>query len=332
MSFKRRFVNKLLVFILLLTIIIPTNVLAYSSSVIVGGQNIGIEVKSKGVLIVGFYNVDGISPGQIANLKVGDLITKIDDTDIYRITDLSDVIKENIANIKITYIRDNSPYTTELVLIKDGNNTYKTGLYVKDSIVGIGTLTFIDPNTLKFGALGHEIAEKSTGKTFIINDGTIFKSVITGIDRSERNSPGEKNAKYYSDDIYGTIKSNTISGIFGNYIKSIDTTTLMTVANPNEIELGTAKIRTVINGSSVEEFEITITKTFTDSNTKNILFEITDKTLLSKTNGVVQGMSGSPIIQNEKIIGAVNYVLVDNPHKGYGIFITNMLEEADKTN
>ena len=331
MSLKR-IKNKLLIFILLLFISIPTNVLAYSKEIIVGGQNIGIEVKSKGVLIVGFYNIDGISPGEKANLKVGDIITKIDDTDILRITDLSNVVKENITNIKITYIRNNNTNTTNLELIKDDNNTFKTGLYVKDSIVGIGTLTFIDPNTLKFGALGHEIAEKTTGKTFVITDGTIFKSVITGIDKSERNSPGEKNAKYYSDDIYGTINSNTIKGIFGNYTKAINKDNLIPVAEPNEIELGNAKIRTVITGTTIEEFDINITKIFIDSNTKNILFEITDKSLISKTNGVVQGMSGSPIIQNNKIIGAVNYVLIDNPHKGYGIFITNMLKEADKLN
>ena len=331
MSLKR-IKNKLLIFILLLLFSIPTNVLAYSKEIIVGGQNIGIEVKSKGVLIVGFYNVDGISPGEKANLKVGDIITKIDDTDILKISDLSNVVKGNITNIKITYIRNNNTNTTNLELIKDNNNTFKTGLYVKDSIVGIGTLTFIDPNTLKFGALGHEIAEKTTGKKFEITDGTIFKSVITGIDKSERNSPGEKNAKYYSDDIYGTINSNTIKGIFGNYTKAINKDNLIKVAEPNEIELGNAKIRTVITGTTIEEFDININKIFIDSNTKNILFEITDKSLLSKTNGVVQGMSGSPIIQNNKIIGAVNYVLIDNPHKGYGIFITNMLKEADKLN
>lgn len=328
MIFKN-FKNKLYLLILLLTLFsIPTNALAYSDSVYLGGENIGIEVESKGVLVVGFYNVNNSSPGKDAGLKIGDIITRVDETVISSITDLSDVIATN-EKLKITYIRNNKTYITDLeVLMED--NTYKTGLYVKDKIVGIGTLTFIDPANKVFGALGHEIVEKTTNYKFEIASGKIFKSTVSSIHKSTRNDPGEKNAKYYEDVEYGIIKANEKTGIYGIYNSSLEDKTLIEVATFDEIKVGKATIKTVIKDDQVEEFEINILKIFKDDKTKNILFEITDKDLLSQTNGVVQGMSGSPIIQNNKLVGAVNYVIVDSPNKGYGIFITNMLEEADK--
>ncbi len=328
MNFKN-FKSKLYVLLILLTLIsIPSKVLAYSSKVYLGGENIGIEVNSKGVLIVGFYDVKNTSPGKDAGLKIGDIITKVDDTAIYSITDLSDVISSN-QNLKITYLRNNKTYSTTIKIIKE-DNTYKTGLYVKDKIVGIGTLSFIDPQSKIFGALGHEIIEKTTNYKFEIEDGKIFKSTVSSIHKSERNDPGEKNAKYYVDTVYGTIEKNEKTGIFGKYNASLNNKKLIEVASKEEITAGNATIYTVIDNDKVEEFSINILKVYPNDKTKNILFEITDEKLLSRTNGVVQGMSGSPIVQNNKLIGAVNYVIVDNPQKGYGIFITNMLEETDK--
>jgi len=329
MHFKN-FKNKLCLLLLLLTIyMIPFSVYAYSNKVIPGGENIGIELNSKGVLIVGFYNIGSNSPGKDAGLKIGDVITKVDDTAIDRIADLSKVTKDK-TNLKITYTRNKKTYTTNLALIKDKDNTLKTGLYVKDSIIGIGTLTFIDPNSKMYGALGHEILEKSTGQKFEIKDGKIYNSTVTSIDKSTRNSPGEKNAKYSSNDVYGNIRKNEINGIYGKYTKDIKDKNTLEVGQPNEIKEGKATIRTVINTNNVEEFSIDIEKIFMNNSTKNILFKITDQKLLEKTNGIVQGMSGSPIIQNNKIVGAVTHVVVENPIKGYGIFITNMLEEADR--
>lgn len=333
MIFKKIW-SKLLIFLFLSSFFsIPISVYAYSDKVIVGGENIGIEVNSKGILVVGFYDIDNISPGKNAGIEVGDVITKIDDTAINEIADLSNVIDGEKTTLKITYLRNNKTYNTNLELIKDNNNTYKTGLYVKDKIIGIGTLTFIDPESKIFGALGHEIAEKTTGKKFEIASGTIFKSNVTSIDKSTRNSPGEKNASFRTpldkEDIYGIIDKNEINGIYGIYQDQIDQSKLMDVATNEEIKLGQATIRTVISGEKVEEFTINITKLYNNNDTKNILFEVVDQNLLDKTNGIVQGMSGSPIIQNNKIIGAVTHVVVDNPQKGYGIFITNMLEETE---
>ena len=329
MNFKK-FFNKLLIFLFIISIfIIPKTCLAYTNKVILGGQNLGIEVNSNGVLVVGFYKVGNASPGALAGLKIGDRIIGIDDTVINDITDLS--FSSSVLNdkIKITYIRKGNKETTDLKLYKDSSGVYKTGLYVKDSIIGIGTLTFIDPKTNMYGALGHEIIEKTTGQKFEIASGKIFKSEITSITKSERNNPGEKNATYNASEIYGTITKNGVNGIFGNYIGQINRSNLIDVADASEIKLGQATIRTVISGTEVKEYEIEILKIYSNNETKNILFKVVDEELISKTGGIVQGMSGSPIIQNNKIVGAVTHVISDDATKGFGIFITTMLKEIE---
>lgn len=325
MIFKN-FKNKLLLILFLSTLIIPISANAYSEEVILGGENVGIEVNSNGVLIVGFYDVKGTSPGREAGLKIGDTILKVDDTVIQGITDLSKQFN-NSKTLQITYKRGSITNETTLNLVQD-NKIYKTGLYVKDSIVGIGTLTFIDPATKRFGALGHEILEQTTGTKFEIKDGKIFESNVTGIEKADRGSVGEKNAIYNEDEVYGNIDKNDITGIYGNYSKSYDKNDLIKISS--DIKPGKAIIKTVILGQKKQEFEITILNVDKNHKTKNILFEVTDETLLSKGNGIVQGMSGSPIIQDNKLVGAVTHVVVDNPHKGYGIMITNMLKESEK--
>ena len=268
-------------------------------------------------------------PASEAGIKVGDIITSINDEVVANISELSSKINtRGEDNIKIGYIRNNISDYTNLKLYKD-NDVYKTGLYVKDSISGIGTLTYIDPNTRLFGALGHEIIEKSTGKILEVKDGKIYASSVTNIEPSVNGVPGEKNAKLNSDEVLGDIFENTSKGIFGNYKLETNTGKLYKVGKISDIKKGDAIIRTVINKENVEEFTINIIKINNNGETKNIVFEITDKKLLEKTGGIVQGMSGSPIIQGDFIIGAVTHVVVDDTTKGYGILITNMLEEAE---
>ena len=232
----------------------------------------------------------------------------------------------NKDNVEITYLRNNKEYKTNLELIND-NGIYKTGLYVKDTISGVRTLTYIDPGTMMYGALGHEIIDKNTKTIVDIDDGKIFKSSVTGITKSTNGNPGSKNALYYNDVVYGNINKNTHSGIFGNFSANTDNLKLYKVSNP---VLGDAKILTVIDSDTIKEYSINITKINEFKETKNILFDITDTELLNKTGGIVQGMSGSPIIQGDNIVGSVTHVVVDNPEKGYGIYITNMLTEAEK--
>lgn len=316
---------------LLVLFIIPQIVFAYSDYLIPGGENIGIELNSSGILIVGTYDVGNVNPAKEAGLVIGDKITKINNTDVVNIDDMLSKIENttNKDNILITYKRANKEYTTTLNLIKS-DNTYKTGLYVKDSITGVGTLTYIDPNTKLFGALGHEIIEKVSGQKLEITTGKIFASSVTGVTRSSIGKPGEKNAKYDSSTVFGNIFENTTSGIFGKYTVSIPEKKKYKVAKIEDINLGKASIFTVISDNNVQEFSINIIRINENDNlSKNILFEITDSKLLEATGGIVQGMSGSPIIQNDYIIGAVTHVVVDDPTKGYGIFITKMLEESE---
>lgn len=325
MIFKK--IKNIFIILLLLFISIPQMVLAYSDYVIASGENIGIKINSNGVLVVGLYEIDNAYPAKENGIKIGDLITSINDKKIANIEDLVNSLENSNGNVKIGYIRDNIEKFTNLKLYKD-NGSYKTGMYVKDSITGIGTLTYIDPNTKIFGALGHEISEKNTGKIFNIKNGNIFSSSITDIEPSSNGIPGSKNAKLNFKDSKGTILENTTKGIFGKYNSNYTEEKLYKVATKNEINLGDAKILTVIKDNKVEEFDIDILK-INDNETKSILFEVTDEKLLNISGGIVQGMSGSPIIQNDNIIGAVTHVVVDNPTKGYGILITNMLEEGE---
>lgn len=329
---KKKLKQTIISIILLLNLFQPLNVFAYSDYILAGGQNIGIEINSNGVLIVGTYLVNGLDPAKDSNLQIGDKIIAINQQKVTSIEEMLNIINnlKDITNIQITYQRGSKILTTTLEVMIDENKIYKTGLYVKDSINGVGTLTFIDPNTKIYGALGHEIIEKTTGQKLEIKNGKIYSSTVTGITPSDKGNPGEKNAKYDVNDIYGNIKENTKAGIFGIYTNKIPEGKLYKVAKKEEIELGTASILTVINENKIEEFNINILKLNpTPKETKNILFEITDKKLLEESGGIVQGMSGSPIIQNDKIIGAVTHVVVDDCTKGYGILITNMLEEAE---
>ena len=317
--------NKLLIFILL---ILPLNIYAYSDKVIVGGETIGIEVYSKGVYVVGFYDVNGKSIGSDAGFQVGDIITKINDNSIESIHGLNDMLDDNNKYI-FTVLRNNKSIDIPINLEFE-DNILKTGLYVKDRINGIGTLSYIDPNTLVFGSLGHEIMETNSFSKFEISDGSIYSADVSNIRKSVNGSAGSKNANINKNEILGNIKSNELEGIFGKYTDSLENNKLIDVGSISDIKKGSAIIKTVVNGTNVEDFSINILNIDESSDSKNILFEINDNNLLKKTGGIVQGMSGSPIIQNNKLIGVVNYVIVDSTNRGYGIFITKMLEEGDK--
>lgn len=320
--------TKVLVFALL-TLIIPFQVYAYSDYIIAGGENVGIKINSNYVMVVGSYD---IGSNQNKTLVPGDKILRINGYKVSSINEMLNVISKTIKNssVSVDYLRGTEENTTTLKLVLDENGVYKTGLYVKDSISGVGTLTYIDPNTKLYGALGHEIIEKNTSQKLDIKDGQIYQSNVISIVPSRSNSPGEKNANYNQDNVYGTINENTYAGIFGDYTATIPDKKLYKVATINDIKLDKAQILTVIDGDKVESFDISIIKLNNGYDSKNILFQITDKRLLEKTGGIVQGMSGSPIVQGDYIIGAVTHVVVNEPTKGYGILITNMLEEAEK--
>jgi len=316
--------------LLIVTFIMPQTLLAYSEYIVASGDNIGLQINNDGIIIAGFYNIDDKYPGKEAGLQKGDTIVKANNIKINSIDDFISVIeKSNQRNINLVYKRNNIEYKTVLNLLVE-KETIKTGLYVKDMVSGLGTLTFIDPKTKLYGALGHEVIESSSGQKVDVKEGKIYNSTVTSIDKSIRGEPGSKNASVDSNDVYGNIIENTTSGVFGKYTKDINTDNLYKVATLNDIKKGNAKIITVIDGNEKKEYDINILKIIGDNqDNKNIFFEITDKELIDKTGGIVQGMSGSPIIQGEYIIGAVTNVVVNNPTRGYAILITSMLEEAE---
>lgn len=314
---------------LVLYLFIPVSVFAYSDYVMASGKNIGIELKSDYVLVVGSYDINNHNILYESELQIGDKIKEVNGISVNSAYELNEAInKINKDNITVTYLRDDTIKKANIKLYKDGNN-YKSGLYVKDTIRGVATLTYIDVDNKTYGALGHEIIEKTTKSKFDLSSGTIFKSTVTGITKSYDGTPGEKNARSESSEVYGDVLENTQSGLFGNYTDTIPNSKMYKVVTSDEIKLGSAKILTTIKDEEIASYDIDILRINNNSKTKNILFEVTDKNLLDIAGGIVQGMSGSPIIQGDNIVGAVNYVLVDKTNRGYGIFITNMLEEAE---
>ncbi len=316
------------VLLILSLLFLPLKIYAYSDYVVLGGKTLGIKVDTKGVMVIGFYKVNGKYNKGNPALANGDYIIRINDIEVNDVNSLSNAIEKFIRdeNVDVTFIRKGIEKKTKLDLISiDG--VIKTGLFVKSSIMGIGTLSYIDPNTLIYGALGHEIVESNTNERVEIKDGTIFNSFVTGIEKSVIGTPGSKIAKFNYNYEFGNIVKNTRYGIFGIYNDKIDQNNLIKIGNA---KIGSAKIKTVLNGEKEEEFNIEITKINDTSDIKNITFKIDDDRLLSLTGGVIQGMSGSPIVQNDEVVGALTHVIVDNPYSGYGIFIQKMLEEGER--
>ncbi|ENH97421.1 Stage IV sporulation protein B [Gracilibacillus halophilus YIM-C55.5] len=319
------------------------NVSVYDEfSLIPGGQSIGINLNTNGVLVVGHHLVqtsDGeVSPGENAEIKVGDNIIKINDQNVTKMDQITPIVKqagENNQDLQLKIKRGDKTVETKLTPQYDTDDeSYRIGLYIRDSAAGIGTLTFVHPESKKYGALGHVISDMDTRKPVDIDNGSIVRSNIKEIQKGEHGVPGEKKAQFLLNDVkLGNITKNTPFGIFGNLeddVKDSRWNKPMPIALPNQVKEGKAKILTVINGEEVEAFDVEIVNSI-DQNapaTKGIILKITDKRLLDATGGIVQGMSGSPIIQDGKIIGAVTHVFVNDPTSGYGVHIEWMLNEA----
>lgn len=310
--------------------------------VIPGGQSIGVKLNTVGVLVVGHHLVnthDGKkSPGEIAGIKVGDIITEINGAKINKMSDVSPFVQNagqsgHPLNIVIT--RESGKFTTKLTPLKDrGEEMYKLGLYIRDSAAGIGTMTFIDPNSKKYGALGHVISDMDTKKPIVVDDGQIVRSTVTSIEKGSNGDPGEKLARFSADrEVVGNINKNSPFGIFGKMNQELKNGIMdrpIPVALSTQVKEGPAKILTVVNNDRVEAFGIEIVSTIPQKfpATKGMVIKVTDPKLLEKTGGIVQGMSGSPIIQDGKLVGAVTHVFVNDPTSGYGVHIEWMLNDA----
>ena len=302
-----------------------------AKEVYLGGNSIGIEVINEGLLISGTYDVRDkgkiYNPSVNDDIKKGDILVKVEDTKVNTLNEFIDVIKNNSNEyINVSLYRNNSLIGRKLKLIKD-DGSIKTGIYVKDNLLGIGTITYYDPSNTAYGALGHKMSDSNSDERLVT--GNIYSSNVKKINKSKNGNPGEKIASINKNDLLGDIQVNNDYGIYGEYVNVVKDE-LIETASIEEVKEGRAYIYTVINNNIVEPFEIEITniKKQNSKDIKGITFKVTDKRLLDITNGVVAGMSGSPIVQDGKLIGAVTHVVVDNVKYGYGIFIDWMLLES----
>lgn len=325
MLFKKLFLS----LILALTIINP--VAAYAISLIPGGDSIGIKLDYQGVVITGGYaiEIDNKSYNPISDdFQVGDLITAIDDQKVTCIEDLTYVIKNKTDDLTydLTIKRGDNVIHQDLKVVYD-NQQFSTGLYVKDSISGVGTLTFYNPETHSFGALGHAMSDSKLDSESLLQEGSIYESNVTSIKKATSQSSGNKIADISNVEI-GSINSHSQFGIYGTYNYDISNREMMETATIEETKLGKAYFLTVLEGNEIVKCEIEITKLNSQDTVKEkgIEFTVTDKEVIEKANGIVQGMSGSPIIQNNKIVGCVTHVSGNNPMTGYGLYIDWMLE------
>lgn len=320
------YMKKMLIIIILL--FMPVITFAYSDYIIPGGDTLGIEVNSKGVMVVGFYKVNGELINQ--ELKVGDKILKVNNVEVNDTSDLVNLIDKFMQNgeVSVTYVRNQKEKDVNLKLSL-ANGTYRTGLYVKGNVLGIGTLSYIDPNTGVYGVLGHALNISSLNEQVEIKSGYSYEADVTSFTRSTDGNPGSKNADIHKEELFGTIEINSNYGIFGK-IEESKNKEVMKVGKLSEVKLGEAYIYTTNLNNQIKKYRIEILEVDKKNKEKNIYFEIKDKELLEMSGGIVQGMSGSPIIQDDKIIGAVTRVLVDDVERGYGISIVTMLEEGDK--
>jgi stage IV sporulation protein B len=310
--------------------------------VLPGGQSIGVKLNTVGVLVVGHHLINTSngkkSPGEIAGIKVGDIITEINGSKIEKMTDVAPFVQsagQDGKPLNLIISRESGKFTTKLTPLKEkGENTYKLGLYIRDSAAGIGTMTFVHPQSKKYGALGHVISDMDTKKPIVVEDGEIVRSTVTSIEKGSNGDPGEKLARFSSDhEIVGNIQKNSPFGIFGELNRDLKNGILdkpLPIALSDQVKEGPAKILTVVEDDRVEEFDIEIVSTIPQKfpATKGMVIKVTDPKLLEKTGGIVQGMSGSPIIQNGKLVGAVTHVFVNDPTSGYGVHIEWMLNEA----
>lgn len=310
--------------------------------VIPGGQTIGVKVKSAGILVVGHHQVTSegqkISPGESAGLQVGDLITHMNGVELKDIKDVSDIATRAGTErrpLQVTYKRGGQTYSTSITPAFDkSDNVWRLGLYIRDSAAGVGTLTFYAPDQGVYGALGHVITDMNTQTPIVVGSGQILQSSVTSISKSESGEPGEKRAHFIKEGrTLGNIERNTPFGIFGKMDQNPDHSVYkdgIPVAFADEVKEGPAEILTVVEGQRVERFKVEIVHVSKQNapETKGLVLRITDPRLVEKTGGIVQGMSGSPIIQNGKLIGAVTHVFVNDPRSGYGCFIEWMLQDA----
>ncbi len=309
------------------------------TDVYVGGETVGFNLVSDGVICVGSNAVatsDGTKePIKDSGLIEGDAILKIEDIEIDNIEDVDRIINLPTfagKEINLTIMRNGEEKIIKITPVFDVlTQKYKLGLWVRNSASGVGTLTYIKQSDFRFGAVGHPIVDSSLGENFEVESGNIYKCKLLGIKKGEKNNPGEiKSTINLSDDAIGLADTNCKYGVYGNILNKgvIDASRTSTLGGRLSVELGDAKIYCNLDNEGVKAYDIKIIKANKQNSAddKSMIIKVTDKELLQKTGGIIQGMSGSPIVQNGKVVGAVTHVFVNDPTRGYGVYIDWMID------
>ena len=292
---------------------------------ILGGNSVGIEIDYEGVYVSGTYQISAsIDPAD--TFRPGDIITALDHRPVSDLQSFYAILRthqKSVNTIDVTIQRERQTIDTTMQSVYDDErHTVTCGLYIKESMSGVGTMTYYDPTTKRYGALGHAIEQVDSEI-----QGDLYDAQIVSFTKAQPSNAGAKQANIAYDEAIGTIDQNTPIGIYGAYTALPETTTQLEWATVDEVTLGEAEIYTVLDGDHIESYTIEITGLHpsTQDHMKGIAFEVSDDALIADSGGIIQGMSGSPIVQNGKIIGAVTHVVTDAPTQGYGVFIEYML-------
>ena len=301
-----------------------------------GGEVFGLKIYSSGVLVVSTEDIltekGAMNPGKKAGIKSGDIVRKIDEKEINSNKDISEICKEsNGKELEFTILRNSEEMTLTLTTVKEkSSGIFKAGLWVRDSTAGIGTMTFYDRETGVFASLGHAVCDGDTGIVLPLSEGTAVSAKILGCSRGTETEAGELSGAFTANKI-GKLYKNNGCGVYGK----LDTTDaggeILPVATAMEVKTGKAQILCTVDEKGKKYYDVEITKILdTHSEEKNMTVKITDEELLGITGGIVQGMSGTPLIQNGMLVGAITHVFVGTPKEGYAIFAENMLAVADE--
>ncbi len=298
---------------------------------VLGGQTFGIRLYTQGVIVVGcgnfIYQGKNVNPASEAGIRIGDRLIHANGQTLTSNEQLQQIVLQSTGPIEFTVVRKNMKFTTTVTpIIPDADSGYRLGLWVRDSTAGIGTLTYFNRTTGNFAGLGHAVADVDTGEIMPSAQGTICKTDITEIVKSNKGEAGQLSGKFLNEN-YGRLLANTEEGIFAKCeMTEFENEKTVPFALKSEIKIGPAQIYTQLDNDAPQYYDIRIEKIHNNlSENKNMVIKVTDPKLLKQTGGIVQGMSGSPIVQNGKLIGAVTHVFIDDPTRGYGIFIEKML-------
>lgn len=297
-------------------------------SLIPGGNTIGIEAQTDGILISDVSEIqtsDGTaSPAKDAGLRAGDLITAIDGQRVTTQTEFLDALSHSHGKISVTYLRGGGEKTCSVQPIDADDGTRQLGLWLRDGVSGVGTVTYYDPGTNAFGALGHGMTDEASGTLLPIAGGTIHAAEISGVTPGSEDAAGALQGVFDVNAPVGTVQENNVFGVFGVCADKPAGSTVET-ASDDEVTVGDAVIRCTVSGGDVHDYDVQIKRIFRESEGTRYLIEVTDPALLDATGGIVQGMSGSPILQNGRLVGAVTHVLLEDAAMGYGVSIDTML-------